>query len=139
MNKMKKLANLFVSLMAVMVMGSCTEKKTFDALDGEWSIVTVGSMAVPDSIDAFIGFDVSGRMVYGSTGCNQLTGALPAEVNPASPMFAAMGSTRRMCVDMTVEDALLPVLGTVVDFSVDGDNLYLLDAAENKVVALMKR
>lgn len=136
---MKKAFNLFVALMAVVVMASCASKKNFDALNGEWNVVSVGEMAVPDSVDAFMGFDIAKQLVYGSTGCNQLTGALPAEVNPEMPIFAAMGSTRMMCVDMTVEDALLPALGQVVDFKVEGDNLYFLNAAGTTVVSLAKR
>jgi heat shock protein HslJ len=136
---MKKVANLLVAVMAVFVMVSCNEKKGFDALNGEWNVVAVGEMAIPDSADAFIGFNVAEQLIYGNAGCNQLTGAMPAEINPEVSMFGAMGSTRRMCADMTVEDALLPALGQAVDFKVDGDALYLLDASGNTVVSLQKR
>lgn len=136
---MKKVTSLLVAVMAVFVMASCNEKKTFDALNGEWSVVAIGEMAVPDSVDAFMGFNIAENLIYGSTGCNQLTGALPAEVSPEVQMFAAMGSTRMMCADMTIEDAMLPALGAVVDFKVDGSSLYLLDAAGNTVVSLEKR
>lgn len=136
---MKSVSKLFVALMAAFVMASCADKKGFDALNGEWDVVSVGEMSVPDSVDAFLGFDVAEQLVYGCTGCNQLTGALPAEVSPEAPLFAAMGSTRMMCADMTVEDALLPALGEVVDFKVEGDNLYLLDAAGTTTVVLAKR
>jgi heat shock protein HslJ len=138
-NTMKKVSNLFVALMAVVVMAGCAEKKSFDVLGGEWNVVTIGELSVPDSVDAFMGFAIAEQIVYGCTGCNQLTGALPAEVNPEVPMFAAMGSTRKMCADMTIEDALLPALGQVVDFKVDGERLYFLDAAGITVVSLEKR
>lgn len=136
---MKRVTNLFVALMAVVVMFSCTGKKSLDVLGGEWNVVSVGELVVPDSVDAFLGFDIAEQLVYGCTGCNQLTGALPAEVNPEVPMFAAMGSTRMMCADMTVEDAMLPALGQVVDFKVEGDNLYLLDAEGATIISLAKR
>lgn len=136
---MKKVINLFVALMAVVVMASCADKKGFDVLGGEWNVVTIGELSVPDSVDAFIGFDIAEQLVYGCTGCNQVTGALPSEVNPEVPMFAAMGSTRMMCADMTIEDAMLPALGQVVDFKVEGSNLYLLDAAGATVMSLVKR
>ena len=136
---MKKVFGLFVSVMALFVMVSCAEKKSFEALNGEWSVVAIGEMAVPDSVDAFLGFNVAEQLVYGNAGCNHLTGSLPAEVNPEVPMFAAMGSTRMLCADMSVEDALLPALGQVVDFKVDGNNLYFLDAAGVTVVSLEKR
>ena len=108
-------------------------------LGGEWNVVTIGELSVPDSVDAFIGFNIAEQMVYGCTGCNQLTGALPSEVNPEVPMFAAMGSTRMMCTDMTIEDAMLPALGQVIDFKVEGDNLYFLDVNGATVMSLLKR
>ena len=125
--------------MAAFVMVSCAEKKTFEVLNGEWNVVTIGEMAVPDSVDAFLGFNVAEQLVYGNAGCNHLTGTLPAEMSPEVPMFAALGSTRMWCADMAVENALLPALGQVVDFKVDGNNLYFLDASGATVVSLEKR
>jgi len=136
---MKKVTNLLVAVMAVLVMASCAEKKSMESLNGEWNVIAIGEMAVPDSVGAFIGFNVAEQLIYGNTGCNQLTGAMPVEVNPETLMFGAMGSTRMMCADMTIEDAMLPAMGQVVDFKVDGSNLYLLDAAGNTVLSLEKR
>ena len=136
---MKKVMNLFVVVMAVVAMASCAEKKSLEVLGGEWNVVSVGELVVPDSVDAFIGFDLAEQIIYGCTGCNQLTGALPAEVKPEVPMFAALGSTRMMCADMTIEDAMLPALGQVVDFNVEGENLYFLDANCDAVMSLAKR
>lgn len=136
---MKKVTGLFVALIATIVMVSCVEKKSFEMLAGEWNVVAVGEMAVPDSADAFMGFNIAEQLVYGFTGCNHLTGTLPAKVDAKAPLFAAIGSTRKMCVDMSVEDALLPALGQVVDFNVHGDNLYFLDAEGKVMVSLVKR
>ena len=136
---MKKVMNLFVVVMAVVAMASCAEKKSLEVLGGEWNVVSVGELVVPDSVDAFIGFDLAEQIVYGCTGCNQLTGAMPAEVKPEMPMFAALGSTRMMCADMTIEDAMLPALGQVVDFNVEGDNLYLLGVDGATLLSLQKR
>ena len=134
---MKK--NLIFVVMSLLVMSACGEKKNFDVLNGEWDVLSVGELAIPDSVEAFLGFNITKQLVYGSTGCNQLTGALPVEVNPEVPMFAAMGSTRRMCADMTVEDALLPALGQVVNFKVEGNQLQLIDGVGKVVVVLQKR
>lgn len=134
---MKK--NLILAVMAALMMVSCAEKKSFETLNGEWDVVTIGDLAIADSIDAFIGFDVAEQMIYGSTGCNHLTGAMPTEIGGESLIFGVMGSTRMMCPDMTIEDAMLPALGVVVDFKVEGENLYLLDVTGNTVMTLKKR
>lgn len=134
---MKK--NLVLGMMALCLMTACGGKKSLEVLGGEWNVVSVGDMAVPESADAFLGFNIAEQLIYGSTGCNQLTAALPTELNPDVSLFAAMGSTRRMCADMSVEDALLPALAQAVDFRIDGDSLYLLDAAGNTVAVLKRR
>ena len=136
---MKKISYLLVLIVAVFAMTGCNEKKTFEALGGEWNVIAVGDMEVPDSVGAFIGFDLTENVVYGSTGCNQFSGVLPAAVNPMVPIFGTMGSTRRMCSDMAVEKALFSAFGQVVDFRVDGDELHLLDSSCNKIVFLHKR
>ncbi len=136
---MKKFVYLCVALVAALVMASCAEKKSVDVLGGEWRVVSVGEMAVPDSVDAFLGFNIADQQVYGSTGCNLLTGTLPSEVDTATPLFATLGSTRKQCADMSVEDALLPALARVVDFAVDGATLRLLDADGITVATLYKR
>ena len=67
------------------------------------------------------------------------TCSLPAVINAGVPLFAAMGSTRMMCADMTIEDAMLPALGSVVDFKLDGNTLLLLNADGQTVMTLVKR
>ena len=136
---MKKVFHLLAVVVAMVAITGCKEKKSMEMLAGEWSVMAVGEMAVPESVGAFIGFNLAEKMVYGSTGCNRFAGELPATVSPEKPMFGALGSTRMMCIDMTVEDALLPALGEVVDFKVDGDTLCLLNAAGQTVVSLQKQ
>lgn len=138
--KMKNVIKLFVAAMAVMVMASCGEKKqSLDLLAGEWNVVSVGELVVPDSVGAFLGFDLTEHMVYGNAGCNQLTGAMPQDVDGVQPLFASLGCTQRMCADMSVEQALLPALGCVVDFKVEDDTLSLLDTEGNVMVSLSRR
>lgn len=134
---MKK--NLILAIMAVLAMTSCETKKNFESLSGEWNVVSIGELVVPDSVRAFLGFNLLEHIVYGSTGCNQLSGALPEVIDTKTPMFGAVGSTRMMCADMTVEDAMLPALGKVVDFKVNGDSLYLNDAEGAVQMSLVKR
>lgn len=136
---MKKMLNLCMALVAMLAMASCAGQKSFDKLNGEWNVISVGEVIVPEGVDAFMGFDVAEQLVYGSTGCNHLTGALPIEIAPSMPLFSAMGSTRMFCADMSVEDAMLPALACVVDFKVEGNNLYFFNADGITVMTLVKR
>ena len=129
---------VFFAMTAMLLMTGCRHTKGLDALQGEWSIVSIEALNVPDSVDAFMGFDVAEKSIYGNAGCNAILGTLPDELGEM-PLFAALGSTQRMCADMAVETALFDVLGRVYIFSVDGDMLYLLDADDKVTVVLKKR
>lgn len=128
-----------VILMVVLVIASCSGKKSLDALEGEWEVVSIGELVVPDSADAFLGFNVADQLLFGYTGCNHLTGTLHRAVDAPNPLFSAVGSTRKWCPDMRIENALLPALSHVVDFSIDGDTLNLLDSEGEVVAALLRR
>lgn len=136
---MKRVSNLLVAFMATIIMVSCAEKKSLDVLGGKWSVVSVGDLLVPDSVDAFIAYDLVEGVLYGSTGCNMLTFVTPDNMDGDTPIFALMGGTQRMCRDMNVEKAMLPALGLVTDFKVAGDSLYLLDASGVTVVSLVRQ
>lgn len=129
----------FFLVVAMLMVAGCNEKKPFEALNGEWKVVSIGEMTIPSSVDAFVGFNTAEQVIYGSTGCNYLTGAMPTEINSETSIFGAMGSTRMMCADMTVENAMLPALAKVVDFKIEGNGLNFLDADGNIVVSLEKR
>ena len=134
---MKK--NLFIAITAILMIASCNKPKTFASLNGEWAIVSIDTMTVPESAEAFLGFNIAEQLIYGNTGCNHLTGSMPTQINPNTPIFGAIGCTRRMCADMTVENALLPAMAQIVDFKVNGNTLNLLDANGNIVISLVKR
>ena len=134
---MKK--NLFMAITAILMLASCNKQKTFATLNGEWTIVSIDTMNVPESAEAFLGFNITEQLIYGNTGCNHLTGSMPTQVNASTPIFGAIGSTRRMCADMTVENALLPAMAQVLDFKINGDSLSLLDSNNNIVISLVKR
>lgn len=136
---MKKKFCLFVSAIILFAMSSCGERKSIEMLAGEWNVISVGEMQIPDSVDAFIGFDVAKYLVYGSTGCNRLVAELPTKVNAGIPLFSTIGSSHKMCADMSVEKALLPAMEEVVDFIIDDNKLYLLDTIGDTVVWLERR
>lgn len=136
---MKRMLNLCVALLATYVMVSCTEKRDFGILNGEWNVVSVGELVVPDSADVFMGFNIAEQLVYGNTGCNYLTGFFPLDTDSSTPLFSTIGSTRKWCADMTIENAMIPALIDVVDFKVEGDTLCLLNAEGATMLTLVKR
>jgi heat shock protein HslJ len=72
----------------------------------------------------------------GSTGCNRYFGGYT--LSGTSLTFAPLASTEMACPEprMAIESAWLTALGLVTGWSVDGDQLHLLDAAGNDLAVL---
>lgn len=86
----------------------CIDKNAATVADisGEWNIIELNGAAVvpaPGQAFPFIGFDVAQGTVYGNSGCNRMTGRFDVNAKPGTIDLGALGSTRMMCPDMTVE------------------------------------
>lgn len=136
---MKKICFLIVAVLAMISCSSNKNVASLSSLGGEWEIVKIdGSDVAAAEEKPFIGFNLADTLVYGSTGCNQLTGALNADASTGSIDFRALGSTRRMCADMEAEQQVLSALGRVSSFSVAEDGMLLLLDADKKTVIELK-
>lgn len=138
---MKKV--LFAICMTAFLASCATSGKirSISALTGEWNITEVEGKAVGAGNDGnapFIGFDTKENRVYGSTGCNRLTGALNANVETGTIDFGALGSTRMMCADMKTEQAVLGALGKVSTFSMQKKGVLEFKDSTGKTVMTLK-
>lgn len=137
--------NIFYAAMAATLLASCsTAEKTTSlaALNGEWKIEKIEGKSIDKSLsenEAFLGFDTAKKSVYGSTGCNRLTGSFDIDANNVLDL-SKMGSTRMMCKDMTTETMVLEALQKVKTFKVDKKgNLLLTNEKGNAVIELAKK
>lgn len=137
--------NIFYAAMAATLLASCsTAEKTTSlaALNGEWNIEKIEGKSINKSLnesEAFLGFDTAKKSVYGSTGCNRLTGSFDIDANNVLDL-SKMGSTRMMCKDMTTETMVLEALQKVKTFKVDKKgNLLLTNEKGNAVIELAKK
>ena len=137
--------NIFYAAMAATLLASCStaEKTTSLAtLNGEWNIEKIEGKSIDKSLnesEAFLGFDTAKKSVYGSTGCNRLTGSFDIDANNVLDL-SKMGSTRMMCKDMTTETMVLEALQKVKTFKVDKKgNLLLTNEKGNAVIELAKK
>ena len=140
---------VFVSLcMAATLWGmsSCAStKNTFSlsSLGGEWNIIEINGSAVvpaPGQEFPFIGFDTKEGRVYGNSGCNRLMGSFDVNAKPGHIELGALGSTRMMCPDMTVEKNVLAALGQVKRYKALGkENMALCGASNRPVIVLQKK
>jgi len=123
--------------------GSAKKTTSIDSLSGEWSIVKIDGNEVKVTGDQdlpFLGFNTKEGRVYGNAGCNLLTGALNADVKAGTIDFGALGSTRRMCPDMSLEQQVLESLGKVAQYKImNNGNIELKDATGKTVIELNNR
>lgn len=130
---------------AAALLASCAAGKKAAALStlyGEWNITEINGKAVtaqagPDS--PFIGFNKAERLVYGSTGCNRLTGVLNIDEAKGTIDLSALGMTRMMCADMTTEQQVTDALPKIKSYRLGGGTLSLCDTYGNVVMTLDRR
>ena len=140
---MKKKNGLLMTLLAgSLMMTSCgSVKKTAAVVDlaGEWEIVEVDNKPISSEEIPFLGFNVKEGQLYGNTGCNSLMATIQLGEDAGDLSFDAVGSTKRMCADMTTEDAILQTLGAVKGFTLEGGKLMLNNADGKELMELKKR
>jgi len=74
--------------------------------------------------EAFIIFQVNGNRINGNSGCNNFTGTYKIE-SGNKLHFSDMASTRKMCLDMTVEDLMNELFRNVDNYTLQHDTLSL--------------
>lgn len=140
---MKKKNGLLMTLLAgSLMMTSCgSVKKTAAVADlaGEWEIVEVDNKPISAEETPFLGFNVKEGQLYGNTGCNSVMASFSTDEGSSNLSFDAVGSTKRMCADMTTEDAILQALGAVKGFTLEGGKLMLNNADGKELMELKKR
>lgn len=126
------------------VVTSCNSVRTVPVTDlsGEWNVEKIDNKAIEitDGSDVpYLAFDVVNSRVFGSLGCNRVSGLLYA-TDAGVIDLAKLAGTRMMCPDMTVEDNLLAALGKVSEFGIDKEGkLVLMDQSHRSMVTLAKR
>lgn len=122
---------------------STGEKVTsLSALDGEWRIVKINGKSVktPEGeTEPFLGFNSADKRIYGSTGCNRLTGGLNADGQTGTIDFGATGCTRMMCHDMETEQQVLDALKDIRTFGVKGGSTLVMSGDGDKTVMELKK
>lgn len=116
---------------------------TLSSLSGEWNIIEINGSAVvpaPNQEFPFIGFDTKTGKVYGNSGCNRLMGSFDVNAKPGQIDLGALGSTRMMCPDMTVEKNVLAALGQVKKYKQLGkENMALCGSSNRPLIVLQKK
>ena len=140
---------LFITLCmggALCAMTSCGTARnaalTLGALDGEWKITSVEGEALSPKAgekEAFIGFSVKDKRLYGCTGCNNLVGGINADPKKGTIDFGQTGSTRMMCADMETERKVLDAMGKTGKYEITADGKMTFKTADGKTVMTLEK
>lgn len=112
------------------------------ALNGEWKITEVNGHDITktnNNNEAFIGFDVAQKNMYGSTSCNRFFGQLEADAKKGTISFGNVGSTRMMCEDMKTEEQVLKAVNETKSFELKGSKKLTLKSADGKILMTLQK
>jgi len=86
--------------------------------------VALSTMTPQPAVEAFIFFQANGDRVNGCSGCNNFTGTY--KMGPGSALhFSGVASTRKMCIDMTVEDQMNKIFQAIDSYTFQDGTLNL--------------
>lgn len=140
---------VFVALCMTGLLAATTSCKTSNnaatstsALNGEWKITEVNGQNITKTKnpnEAFIGFDVAKKSMYGSTSCNLFFGELNADANKGTISFGNVGSTRMMCEDIKTEEQVLKAVNETKSYELKGGKKLTLKSADGKVLMTLQK
>ncbi len=89
-----------------------------------WTLTELNGKPYEGKIEAFIVLNDSTNQVSGNLGCNSFFGTYELKVGNRIT-FSGLASTRKMCLDVTVEEEMKRVLEIADNYNVDNNTLML--------------
>lgn len=142
---MNKIFSLCIGAAAISALASCSTTKTatnISELNGEWAIAAIDGKPVTSPADqetAYLGFNTATGEIYGNASCNAIMGSFDTNAAPGTIDLSNLGSTRMMCPDMSLEDALFQALPRVKGYELNKNGEIGLTDADGKDVVLLRR
>ena len=122
--------NIILSIvLGFMCMSCCSNKYVAANISGDWKIDNVLGIEVNTTEEEapFISFQKEETRFSGNTGCNNFFGDFEVNENTDAITLSNVGSTKKLCFDMTVEDAIFSALGQVSSVSYDNSKMEFKD------------
>ena len=131
--------NIILSIVLGVMCMSCSSNKYVAAnISGDWKIDNVLGIEVNTTEEEvpFISFQKEEARFCGNTGCNNFFGDFEVNENTDAITLSNVGSTKKLCADMTVEDAIFSAFAQVASVNYDNNKMQLKDANENVLMEL---
>ena len=138
----KKYFITFAAVAVAVVFFSCSTKTKLSAdkqFNGEYKVVSINKQAVAlAEVAPFVIFDWAEKSMNGSAGCNNFFTTFSLNGDQTFTM-TNIGSTRRMCADMKVEDAFLQALNQVHSYKTDKESILFYNSNKEEVIELKRK
>ena len=99
-----------------------------DLVEKKWKLIELNGAALstknPQPAEAFIIFQINDNRVSGNSGCNNFTGTYKRGTG-SDLHFSNMVSTRKLCINMTVENQMNQVFQNVDSYTLQNATLSL--------------
>lgn len=107
-------------------------------LSGEWNVKSIYEKEVTDvETRPTINFDFNEGRVFGIDACNNYFGAIK-NITEKTLELGLIGSTRKMCADMTIPDSFSKALNEVVSYQLKEEELILINETGNHVLTFIR-
>lgn len=114
--------------------------KTPSLLDSElykeWKVIKIKGMKQLSSSPTML-FEQAENKVGGFSGCNNYFSTV--EISGKTMSFGAIGATRKLCPDMSVEDAFLKTLSNIARFEIIKKELYFYDQSDELLIVAISQ
>ena len=103
-------------------------------VEKKWKLTEINGVALSTmnpqpAVEAFIIFQTGENRVRGNSGCNNFTGTY--KTGPDKSLnFSGIASTRKMCIDMTIEVQMNKLFQAVDKYAIAGNTLSLNQAGK---------
>ena len=131
--------NIILSfVLGFMCMSCCSNKYTASNISGDWKIDNVLGTQVNASEEEtpFISFQKEESRFYGTTGCNSFFGEFKTFDNKNNIILTNVGSTKKLCADMSTEDAIFSAFVQASSVEYDNKKMILKDTRGNILMEL---
>lgn len=116
-----------ISILLIAVLASCKTGKNAKSQDlntlyKKWELSTIDGKKIKEESPVILNFTAD-NSVNGYLGCNSVNGSYKIKGN--SIQFTQLASTRKACMDMSVEQSLLAILNTADAYAFENGKLIL--------------
>ena len=140
--------NVFYLCLGIILLGSCKSPKavvSFTDLEGEWSVTELSGVDLASAeAKPKMSFNTAEKRMAADAGCNNIAGmAELTESNPGAIKFKGVLATRKFCMDMSKEDALIKALEKIESFGTSPASpsavAYVFYGAEKEKLFVIER